>query len=485
MPPLPLHYRPALDLAAALRRGECTASQLVATSLSRIARFNPAINAVVVLQAEAATERAAAADQATARGENWGPLHGVPITVKDSFDVAGLPSTFGLAALRDNRAARHSLAVQRLLDAGAILLGKTNVPPSLADWQSNNPIYGETRNPWNTGRTPGGSSGGSAAALTAGFSALEIGSDIGGSIRMPAHFCGVFGHKPSFGLVPGRGHAQPGRTAPSDITVYGPLARSAGDLRLALDLLALPDPEAGVSWRLDRPREARRTAAGFRIAIVPNDAEFPVDAGVEAALRDAAASLRRAGATVEEARPDFGSRHAYETYLTLLRGATSSRQSDAEFAASLAEAAALDPADRSYRALLARGNTLFHRDWLRAQQHRHDLIARWDRFFESYDALLCPVASTAAFPLVRDVPKHARTVTVSGRQEPSANDYFWLGLPSVSYLPATTVPLALSDEGLPIGAQIIAPFGHDDRCIALAEILEAVHHGFVPPPDVV
>jgi amidase len=476
-------YAAARDIAAHLRARRRGARDLVEACLARVARYDPAIGAIAVCVADAARSRADEADRALARDAVWGPLHGVPMTVKESFDVAGLPSTFGLPHLRDNIATRDALAVRRLLDAGAILIGKTNVPSHLADWQSANPLYGETRNPWASERTPGGSSGGAAAALAAGFSALEIGSDIGGSIRMPAHYCGVYGHKPSYGLVPGRGHAQPGRLAPSDIGVYGPMARSADDLRLALDLLALPDPEAGAGWRLDRPREARRDPRDYRIAVITDDADFPVDGAVEQALRGVAESLRRAGAQVEEgARPDFPSRRAYETYLFLLRSATSGRQSDAEFAANLAVAGGLDAADRGYHAMLVRGNALSHRDWLAADEDRHDLIARWRGFFGRYDALVCPVASTTAFPLIRDVPKHARTVTVRGRETPSANDYFWLGLASAAYLPATTIPVAVADDGLPVGAQIIGPFGHDDRCIALAEMLETVHHRFVRPP---
>ncbi len=478
----PNAFGSAHALAAAMRGGKLSASAVVATYLQRIGRFNPAINAILHVQAEAAVARAADADAALARGESWGPLHGVPITVKDSFDVAGLPSTFGLEALRHNVPTRHALAVDRLLGAGAILLGKTNVPPSLADWQSSNPIYGTTRNPWDLERSPGGSSGGAAAALAAGMTALEIGSDIGGSIRMPAHFCGVFGHKPSFGLVPGRGHATPGRTAPSDIGVYGPMARSAGDLDLALSILAGPDAEAGVAWRLDQPAPVAPDG-GWRIAVMATDADFPVDSDTTAALRAAAEALRRAGARVEEVvGPGFPSRDAYEIYVLLLRAATSARQSPAEYAANLAAAAALSPDDGSYLALLLRGNTLSHRDWHAVQQRRHDLIAAWAAFFGRFDALLCPVASTPAFPMFGDVPKHARQVMVDDVPRPSANDYFWHGLASASYLPATTVPLALSSAGLPIGGQIIGPFGQDRRCIALARMVEERHRGFVAPP---
>ena len=473
----------ATNLTHRLRIGEITSIDLVELYLSRIALHNPTLNAVIASQFDAARVAARAADAALARGDKPGPLHGLPITVKESYDVAGLPSTFGLFDLKDNVAPRDSLAVERLKAAGAIVLGKTNVPSNLADWQTINPVYGTTLNPWDYARTPGGSSGGSAAALAAGLSALEIGSDIGGSIRMPAHYCGVWGHKPSFELVPGRGHGKPGQTAPSDISVYGPLARSASDLGLALDVLAGPDPEVGPGWRLDLDAPAPRLGKAFRVAVWADDPAFPVDGEVSAAIRDAATSLRTAGITVDEvARPSFDSRDCYEIYVHLLRAATSGRQRDDEWRANTDAAAALSPSDRSYRALLLKGNILTHREWLGLQQRRHDLIAHWRAFFDRFDLLLCPAASTVAFPLFGDVPKFARSVKVNGQDEPSANDYFWVGLPSVAYLPATTTPLALSREGLPIGAQIIGRFGADKACIALAGILEKRHHGFVIPP---
>lgn len=476
-------YAPATAVAAAIRDRDISSQAVVDRYLGQIARHNPVINAVVVLQAEAARQRAAAADLATERGVSWGPLHGVPITVKDSFDVQGLPSTFGLAALTGNIAGRDALVVERLQAAGAIVLGKTNVPPNLADWQTIHPVYGTTRNPWDLTRTPGGSSGGSAAALASGFSALEIGSDIGGSIRMPAHYCGVWGHKPSFGLIPGRGHAKPGSLAPSDITVYGPLARSAGDLALALDILAGPDPEAGPGWRLDLDPAGPRLGQRYRVALWADDPAFPVDAAVSDALHATADSLRRSGVDVDEtARPAFDSRDAYEIYVHLLRAATSGRQSDAEWDANTAAASALDPSDRTYRALFLRGNVLTHRDWVGFDQRRYELVHAWRAFFSQYDAVICPVASTPAFTLVGNTPKHARQVTVNGRQEPSANDYFWLGLASAAYLPSTTAPIGVSGAGLPVGAQLIGRFGADRTCMALAQHLERHHYGFAIPP---
>ncbi len=244
-------FRSAAALAASIRAREVGSRELLEHYVERVERLNPALNAIIVSDFRSARRRAEEADAVLARGESWGPLHGLPMTVKESFDVIGLPTTWGLAELKDNMPTANALAVDRLLAAGAIIFGKTNVPVLLADLQSYNPVYGTTNNPWDTSRTPGGSSGGAAAALAAGLTGLELGSDIGGSIRNPAHYCGVFGHKPTYGIVPPRGQALYGNVAASDISVIGPLARSAEDLALALDIIAGPDPVEAAGWRLD------------------------------------------------------------------------------------------------------------------------------------------------------------------------------------------------------------------------------------------
>src|SRR5258706_9010332 len=237
---LDLPFRSATALAAGIRRKEIRAAELLEVYLARLEKHNPALNAIVVTAADAARERASAADQALASGEVWGPLHGVPMTIKESFDVVGMPTTWGVPELKDNRPVRNAVAVERFLGAGAVIFGKTNVPIYLADWQSYNAIYGTTNNPWDLARSPGGSSGGSAAALAAGLTGFEAGIDIGASIRNPAHYCGVFGHKPTWGICPPRGQAMPGVVAPTDISVIGPMARSAEDLDLGLRVMAGP-----------------------------------------------------------------------------------------------------------------------------------------------------------------------------------------------------------------------------------------------------
>src|SRR5499426_3005539 len=238
---LDVPFRSARQLAADIRKKKIGCLELLDLYLARVDKHDGTLNAVVVRDFERARTRARAADRALAKRDVWGPLHGVPMTIKESYDVAGLPTTWGVPVYKDRIATKNALAVDRLLAAGVVLFGKTNVPLYLGDWQSFNAIYGTTNNPWDLTRAPGGSSGGSAAALAAGLTGIEAGSDIGGSIRVPAHFCGVFGLKPTWGVVSPKGQALPGSYAYSDMSVIGPLARSAGDLDIALDAMAGPD----------------------------------------------------------------------------------------------------------------------------------------------------------------------------------------------------------------------------------------------------
>src|SRR5262249_43903091 len=232
--------------------------ELLDLYLERVAKHNPSLNAIIATDIDGARKRARAADRALARKQAWGPLHGVPMTIKESYDVVGMPTTRGIPELKDNLPPRNALSVDRLLDAGVVLFGKTNVPIHLADYQSYNAIYGTTNKPWDLTRSPGGSSGGSAAALAAGLTGLEAGSDIGSSIRNPAHYCGIYGHKPTFGVVPPRGQAMPGRVAQGDISVIGPMARSTDDLEIALGVMAGPGEIDAVRYQLTRPAPRRK-----------------------------------------------------------------------------------------------------------------------------------------------------------------------------------------------------------------------------------
>lgn len=481
---------PAHELARRLRRREIGARELLEHHLGRIERLNPGLNAVAVLDAERARRRADEADAALARGRCLGPLHGVPMTVKESFAVAGLPTTYGVPAFAERRLEADALTVQRLKAAGAVVFGKTNVPVALADWQTFNPVYGTTHNPWDLTRTPGGSSGGSAAALAAGLTALELGSDIGASIRNPAHYCGVWGLKPSWGVLPMAGHElTPVPDADHyDIAAVGPMARSATDLALALDVLAEPlsMPTAlgrvPLAWRT-RGTPPRRC----RVAMIFDDALAAVDAPIRDALARLAEFLRRAGvALAEDARP-VASEDTHEVYLHLLRAATGARTEDAVYAAACARAATFAAGERSYPARHFRGIASDHRRWVQMDMRRDGLRRQWAQFFERFDLLVCPTATTPAFTQKQQGERWERLIPVrradgSTLMQPSTDALFWAGYPG---LVGCAVPLELAGSGaaaLPVGAQIIGPAFGDIDVLAFAQWLEREYRAFVPPP---
>ena len=479
----PLHFQTATELAARIQAREISATDLLEHVLARVEAHNPALNAIIWQDAEAARGRAREADAALARGENWGSLHGVPLSLKESYQVAGSPTTWGVPDLADNITDTTALAAQRLIDAGAIFFAKTNVPIYLADWQSYNAIYGTTNNPWDVTRTPGGSSGGSAAALAAGLTALEAGSDIGASIRNPAHYCGVFGHKPTWGIVPPRGQAMPGVVAPADISVIGPMARGAADLDLALDVMSGPDLLDDAGWRLELPPPRKTALKDFRVAVKLSDPNSEVDTAYADKLQALVEALAKAGATVNDnAHPEVDTVRLHEVYILLLRAATSSRIPDDEMASWADIAAAAGADDTSYVAQMARGNTLSHRDWLILNNERHRMRFAFDAFFKDWDILLCPPAASAAWPHDQKGERHNRTISVNGRDVPTTDQLFWAGFSGVVFLPSTVGPAGLVD-GLPVGYQAIAGHGQDRTAIAFAQALETeLGIGFVAPP---
>ncbi len=445
-----LHFRSAKQLASDIRRRKVGCLEALDAFLARVDRFNPKLNAIVVTDVDGARRRAKQADAALKKGKVWGPLHGVPMTIKESYDVAGLPTTWGLPALKDNVAPRNALAVDRLLAAGVVLFGKTNVPAWLADYQSYNDVYGTTNNPWDLSRSPGGSSGGSAAALAAGLTGFEAGSDIGSSIRNPAHYCGVFGHKPTYGIVPPRGQALPGRVAQGDISVIGPMARSAEDLAIGLSVMAGADEIDGAGWRLELPAPRKKALRDFKVAVMLTDPTAEVDREVQARLQVLADFLGKKKAKVSHAaRPDIDTAEANRAYIFLLRAA----------------------------------NTASHRDWLAANETRHKMRWRWAEFFRDWDLLLCPVASSAAFPHDHEGERYERTIAVNGRRVPAVDQLFWAGYSGMAYLPSTVAPCGFTPAGLPVGVQIVGPQYGDRTCIEFARLLEREFQGFVPPPD--
>jgi amidase len=406
------------------------------------------------------------------------------MTAKESFDWSGTPSTWGDPRFRDNIASADAVAITRLTAAGAVIYGKTNVPLMLADWQSFNAIYGTTNNPWDVTRSPGGSSGGSAAALATGMSALEIGSDIGASIRNPAHYCGVYGHKPTYGVVPYQGHLLPGIVEPGDISVAGPLARSARDLAAMLKLLAGPAGPEARGYALTLPPARQKSLKDFRVAVMVTDEQSEVDLPVQDLIGQLTQFLgKRVRKLSTTARPQFSTKEAMDVYIALLRSATSRRQTDEDFITNQRKVAATDPLDDSYLTKMLRAYVLSHRDWLKYNERRHQMRLLWDQFFEDWDVMICPAAASAAFPHDHEGERHERKITVNGKRVPTTDQLFWAGYSGCFYLPSTVAPMGLTPAGLPAGVQIITRGYGDYTSIRFAELLEKEYGGFIPPPD--
>ncbi|MGY3448510.1 amidase [Bradyrhizobium sp. USDA 4353] len=478
-------FATAVETAKALAHREISSVELTQLAIDRITGHDDKINAICVRDFDRALQAARNADERLARGER-GPLLGLPLTVKESFNVAGLPTTWGFPQHKGFIAAEDALTVTRVKEAGGIVLGKTNVPLGLGDWQSYNDIYGTTNNPYHLGRTPGGSSGGSAAALAAGYGSLSLGSDFGGSLRVPAFHCGVTAHKPTYGLVPTRGHTPPPFPPlpnEADIAVVGPMARSAADLSLLLDVMAGPDPlEAGKAYRLELPLARHTRLQDFRVLVVASDPLLPTDSAVRGAIERLSADLGKAGVNVVSESPllpDFATTtRLYMRMLLGFLGATMPPQVHAE--ASQA-AAHLPKETTTLAAERLRGMALSHRDWVQANNARFGLRAQWRALFESFDAVICPIMPTPAFPHDHSPDQRARRITIDGVEHDYNDQLAWPGIATLPGLPATQIPLGLAD-GLPVGAQIVGPFLEDRTPLKLAELIEREFGGFTPPP---
>jgi amidase len=456
----------ATELARQLATKEIASRELLDVYLDRIDRLNGPINAVVTLDVDRARDAAARADTATARGESFGPLHGLPITIKDAIETQGIRSTGGAVELTNHVPARDAPAVARLKAAGAIVFGKTNLPRWSGDLQSYNEIFGTTNNPWDVTRGPGGSSGGAAAAVACGFTSFELGTDIGGSVRIPSHFCGVFGLKPSYGVIPQRGYLDHvgGGVIDADINVFGPIARSAPDLELLLGALAGPEPERAVAWKLELPSPQHESLAGVRVAVKFDDESCPTDRAYLDVLRATADRLADAGAKVEEARLPVPFTDQTALFMNLIGPAVSlSREGD------LAEAYA--------------GS---HLRWLHFQHDRARAQAAWAEWFASgVDALLCPVTPTAAFLHDHEGDFTTRTIEVNGERRSYIENTSWTGLVGVVGLPSAVPPLPRTKHGLPVGVQVVTPFLHDRTAVRLAGLIaEASGGGYAVPPAV-
>jgi amidase len=458
-------YLTARQLVAALQARQVSVVELLDRTIGQIEAHDQKINAVVVRDFDRARVVAVDADKALARGERR-PLLGLPMTVKEAFNVAGLPTTWGMPGAKHLHASEDAVAISRLRAAGAIVIGKTNVPVMLADWQTFNPVYGVTNNPWDVSKTPGGSSGGAAAALAAGYVSLEMGSDLSNSLRCPAHCCGVFAHKPTHGVVPMRGFVPPG--IPSletsddiDLGVIGPMARSASDLALALDLVAGPDSVKATAYKLALPTSRHADLRSFRVLVLDQHPLLSTARVVRSAVDQFAENLHRVGTKVGRTSPLLPDLALVgRTFGQLLM--------------------ALLSADIPQNASEHRGG-ISHAEWIRLERTRAGVAYQWRQFFREWDVLLCPIAPTPALPHDhRDM--NARLIVIDGQEIPYEQQSIWGSIATLAGLPATAMPIARSQDSLPIGIQIIGPYLEDRTTIAFAELAEREFGGFVAPP---
>jgi amidase len=474
-----LHELSATDLAAAIARREVSSREALAHFVARVDELDGPLNSVVTRDLDAAYAAADAADAVTARGDATGPLHGVPMTVKDSFSTAGMRTTSGAPELAEHVPEEDAAPVAALRAAGAVVWGKTNLPIYAGDMQSYNEVFGTTNNPWDVERTPGGSSGGSAAALAARFTPLEVGSDIGGSIRLPAHMSGVYGHKPSYGIVPAHGQipGPPGTLTQADLAVAGPMARTVTDLELGLGLMSGPDRWNRPAWRLELPPPRDTELSRLRIATWFVDDSCPLDPEVAAVLNGFVERVEEAGGKVErEVTPGFDLTKAAERFFALLAAALAGSYP----ASQLEEFALADGTDAV--AETKRSTSMRHRQWLSHNEGRLQLRRRFERFFEAYDVVLLPVMPCVAFGHDHREPMAGRTVITEARERPYWELNRWMAPAGACYLPATVVPVGLARSGLPVGVQIVGPYLHDRTTLAFAAAAEAIVGPCPTPP---
>jgi amidase len=474
-----LAYLSAIELGKLLREHKLSSREAVDYFASRINTLDKKINSVVTIDVERARREAVNADAALARGEIRGPLHGLPITVKDSFQTAAMRTTSGAPELAGYVPQEDAWPVAKLRAAGAIILGKTNLPIYAGDLQSYNEVFGTTNNPHDLSRTPGGSSGGSAAALACGFTPLELGSDIGGSIRLPSHMSGVAGHKPSYGIVPAHGQipGPPGTLTLADLAVAGPMARCVEDLELGLDILAGPNRWESPAWRLELPPPRHKTLKAYRIAAWLDDPLCRIEPELRALLERTATALATEGAQLDfEARPPFSLERVADTFFALLQAALAGgvdRQRLEEYAVSSGS----DPISRTRRLLAMR-----HREWLSYNERRLQMRKNWEDFFKNWDAILLPVMPCAAIPHDHSEPIAGRTAIVGSEPRSYWDLITWMAPAGACYLPVTVVPVGRLNNRLPVGIQIVGPYLGDRTTLDLAKHVFAISGGCPRPP---
>jgi amidase len=469
----------AAQAVQAIRQGVISSRELTAHVFARIKKYDQKINAFVTLLEDQAMAQARQADEMLAKKKAQGALHGLPIVIKDVFSTEGVRTTAGSKIFENYVPREDAVVVARLKAAGAIMVGKTNVPEFAGDWQSYNQVAGTTNNPWDTTKTPGGSTGGGAAALAAGFGFLEIGSDIGGSIRIPSHFCGVYGHKPTIDVVPLRGHVPPppGVLTPAELPVAGPLARSADDLKLELEVVAGPVPEERIAYRWTLPPPRKTKLSEYRIGYVIDDPYCKVDSTVKVVLTNAIDALRKKGVQLTEGWPTgVDPKSQFENYFLLLSAILNEGTPDEAFKG-MQEAVAKGANDPWLR-----GATFLHREWLRQSNQRMKTRAVWHQYFKTHDAFLMPVAFAPAFPHNHQGPPVARKLTIAEGEREYVELARWIAFATLTGCPATVAPAGRTKDGLPVGIQIMGPFLEDATPIDIALKMVDVTGGFVAPP---
>ncbi|MFK0254997.1 amidase [Streptomyces sp. NPDC090445] len=465
----PLHLAPARDQLAALRRRTTTSRALLEQYLQHIEKTNPGLNAVITLDADGARAAADAADRHLARtGKPLGALHGLPVTVKDALETKGLRSTCGAPDLTDHVPDQDADAVARLRAAGAVIVGKTNVPVMCQDLQTSNPLFGTTKNPHDATKTAGGSSGGPAAAVAAGITSLELGSDLAGSLRLPAAYCGVYALRPSGGIVPTRGHIPrpPGWLSSSDMLALGPIARTPDDLGVALDVLAAPAPAEAAAWRIDLPGPRRSRLADYRVGLWQDDPYCHVDDTIRRLLDEIAGILRSSGATVDDTARPVPLADSDRLFQRLMFATASATATDAGFADDIAAAEKIPADDPS--GIFLHSRTMRHRDWLRANEEREKLRGRWADYFTDHDVLITPAVPSTCVDDQTSTPVPSRFITVNGQKRPYFDQTAWLNLAGHVRLPAVVMPAGRTADGLPLAIQIIGPYLADRTVIDMA-----------------
>ena len=477
----------ATSLINSMRSKKISSTELMHYFEQRHNQLNSQINAIVATDFAGALERARKADDDLAKGISWGPLHGLPMTIKDNIEVIGMPTTYGAPYYANNRPDKNADVVQSLLNAGAIIFGKTNIPLFGMDTQSFNDVYGQTNNPWDLSKTPGGSSGGAAAALAAGLTGLEIGNDIGGSIRLPAHFCGIYGHKPSYKIVSMHGGIKPWKKSHTnypvdlDLAVNGPLARSAEDLQLMMDIIVGPPSYQRKAINIKLPGPRKTTLKEFRVGLWLDDSVYPPDEATRNCLQKLVSELTREGVILKTNKPDVDLKACHLLRGDLETATLSHVQPPGYYEWAVGQAETLTDEDQSHTARWIRAMTGFHRDWNLLNEERAIIRQTWEDYFREVDVLLCPVARIAA---------HNHDHTKISQREIQFNDetvnYWdvvgpWNSLSLVAYLPATVAPIGFTPENLPVGVQIIGPYLEDYTPIQFARLLEEMNGGYKLP----